>query len=188
MPTSYPDKPKRLPNTQIIGHTLPTRKTHIPQTAAHIGTSSDLHCPDLSRRQSLAMSTPRPFFRPTSPKNCTVEFSLPIEVVRKLQRLAVRGRRSDKKLCQDVLAAFAETIFTGASFHQFRTGVRAKVAKPEFLALQDESELLTLEIAEHYRKKGNRPLPRRLAKAGKITKAMAWNWAKTKPKEFWLRA
>lgn len=134
------------------------------------------------------MNTPRPFYRPTSPKNCTVEFTLPIEVVRKLQRLAIRGRRSDKRLCQDVLAAFAETIFTGASFHQFRTGVRAKVAKPEFLTLQDETELLTLEIAEHYRKRGNRPLPRRLAKAGMFAKAAATDWVKNKPKDFWMRA
>ncbi len=134
------------------------------------------------------MSTPRPFFRPTSPKNCTVEFTLPIEVVRKLQRLAIRGRRSDKRLCQDVLAAFTETIFTGASFQQFRTSVRAKVAKPEFLPLQDEAELLTLEIAQHYRRKGNRPLPRRLDKAGALIKAAAWDWAKNKPEDFWLRA
>lgn len=134
------------------------------------------------------MPTPRPFFRPTSAQNCTVEFALPLPVVRKLQRLAVRGRRSEKKLCQDVLGAFAETIFTGASLHQFRTLVRDKVAKPFFITLQDEEELLTLEIAEHYRKKGHRPLPRRLAKAGKLTKAKAWDWAKNKPKQFWSRA
>jgi hypothetical protein len=134
------------------------------------------------------MPTPRPFFRPTSAKHCTVEFALPLPVVRKLQRLAVRGRRSEKKLCQDVLSAFAETIFTGASFHQFRTLVRAKVAKPFFITLQDEPALQTLEVAEHYRKNVHRPLPRRLAKAGMLTKAAAWDWAKNKPKEFWTRA
>lgn len=134
------------------------------------------------------MSKLRPFFRPTSPKNCTVQFTLPVQVVRKLQRLAVRGRRSERDLCQDVLFAFANTIFTGASFQQFYALVNAKVTKPSFITLQDEKELLTLEIAEHYRKKGNRPLPRRLAKAGALIKAAAWDWAKNKPEDFWMRA
>lgn len=84
------------------------------------------------------MSKLRPFFRPTSPKNCTVQFTLPVEIVRKLQRLAVRGRRSERDLCQDVLRAFTNTVFTGASFQQFHTLVNAKVTKPAFVTLRDK--------------------------------------------------
>lgn len=143
---------------------------------------------NLLARHGPQLPKPRLFFRPTSPKNCTVEFTLPVEIVRKLQRLALRGRRSERNLCQDVLRAFTNTVFTGASFQQFHSLVNAKVTKPAFITLQDEADLLTLEIAEHYRKKGNRPLPRRLAKAGMLIKAAAWDWAKNKPKDFWVHA
>jgi hypothetical protein len=132
------------------------------------------------------MLKPRPFFRPTSPKNCTVEFTLPVEVVRKLQRLAGRGRQSEKGLCQNVLKAFTDTIFTGASFQQFRALVNAKVTNPKHPVLWDDDELLILELAESFRRK--QPLSRRLAKAPKLLQALAWEWAKTKPEKFWVRA
>ena len=78
-----------------------------------------------------------------------LELVLHAPVVRALKRLyGMSRRKSLRALCEAALCVYADTVYQGKSFAQFRRDAGRPCPKPAFAPVRDERELLAEEIAD----------------------------------------
>lgn len=78
-----------------------------------------------------------------------LELVLHVSVVRALKRLyGMSRRKSLRELCEDALCVYADTVYQGKSFAQFRRDAGRPCPKPAFAPVRDERQLLAEEMAD----------------------------------------